>query len=229
MDILQYDDDDAPASNQGFHCGALMAAKELGLPITEKEIERAITAYQRMFKAAFGEGNISSQYLLKALAQFTGCIVSSNSKYDRVQRGEMSFTPPEQNGYNLFKSKCAGCHKEPLFTDNSFRNNGMPLNTLLNDYGRMKVTNDPNDSLKFKVPSLRNVALSLPYMHDGRFYTLGQVIDHYRNGIQTNQPNLDTLLRKRIVMSNYEKNNLIYFLFTLTDSTLIHSARFSAY
>jgi len=187
------------------------------------------TAYRRMFRAAFGDGIINSQRMLKALAQFTGCIVSSNSKYDKVQRGESSFTQTEQAGYKIFKEKCDGCHKEPLFTDNSFRNNGMPLNVLLNDYGRRKITNDSNDSLKFKVPSLRNIVLTFPYMHDGRFYALGQVIDHYRSGIQTNQPNLDSLLRKPIVLNNYEKNNLIFFLYTLTDSTLIRNPRFAEY
>ncbi len=188
---------------------------------------KADTAYKRMFKAAFGDGIINSQRMLKALAQFTGCIVSSNSKYDKVQRGETSFTQSELNGYNTFKAKCAGCHKEPLFTDNTFRNNGMPINTSLNDPGRMKVTGDRNDSLKFKVPSLRNVALTFPYMHDGRFTTLGLVIDHYRTGIQVNQSNLDSLLKNRLPMTNQEKNSLIYFLNTLTDSTLIHSARFA--
>ena len=190
---------------------------------------KADTAYKRMFKAAFGDGLINSQRMLKALAQFTGSIVSYNSKYDKVQRGETSFTQTELNGYNTFKAKCAGCHKEPLFTDNSFRNNGLPLNTFINDYGRMKVTGNINDSLRFKVPTLRNVAISLPYMHDGRFTTMGQVIDHYRTGIQTNQPNLDSLLKNRLPITNQEKNNLIYFLMTLTDSTLIHNPRFAGY
>ncbi len=89
-----------------------------------------------------------------------------------------------QNGYNIFKSKCSTCHPEPLFTDNCFRNNGLKLNNYLCDVGRMGITNDRKDSLKFKVPSLRNIARSQPYMHDGRFYTLDQVIEHYRSGIQ---------------------------------------------
>jgi len=188
---------------------------------------RKDTAYVRMFKAAFGTNEINSQRLLKALAQFTGSIVSCNSKYDKVMRGEKTFTLTELDGYETFKSKCAGCHKEPLFTDNSFRNNGLPLNSLLNDYGRMKITRNKNDSLKFKVPTLRNVALTYPYMHDGRFFTLGQVIDHYRTGIQTDQPNLDTALTKRLPMTNTQKTNLIYFLYTLNDSTLTHDARFA--
>jgi cytochrome c peroxidase len=183
--------------------------------------------YPNLFKAAFGTTEINSQRMLKALAQFMGTIVSSNSKYDKVQRGEMSFTASEQNGYTVFKAKCAACHKEPLFTDNSIRNNGMGLNPFLKDIGRMRITNDRNDSLKFKVPSLRNVMLTFPYMHDGRFYSLSEVIEHYRSGIITTQPSLDSLLVNRITMTNFEKNNLIYFLKTLSDTTLTHNPRFA--
>ncbi|MEP7256116.1 MAG: cytochrome c peroxidase [Ferruginibacter sp.] len=185
------------------------------------------TAYPKLFKAAFGTPEINSQRMLKALAQFTGSIVSSNSKYDKIQRGEAIFTPGEQNGYNFFKAKCAGCHKEPLFTDNSFRNNGLAVNPYLNDYGRMKITGNKNDSLKFRVPSLRNVMVTFPYMHDGRIYSLGSVIDHYRSGIITTQPTLDSLLAKRIAITDREKNDLIYFLNTLTDTTITRNPRFA--
>ena len=91
----------------------------------------------------------------------------------------------------------------------------------------MKITGNKADSLKFKVPSLRNVALTFPYMHDGRFYSLGAVIDHYRSGIITTQPTLDPLLVNRLVISNKEKNELIYFLNTLTDTTMTHDPRLS--
>lgn len=188
----------------------------------------ADTTYPAMFYAAFGNGGITSQRLLKALAQFMGTIVSNNSKYDKVKRGEASFTYSEQNGYTVFKAKCETCHKEPLFTDNSFRNNGLAVNPYLNDYGRMRITNDKNDSLKFKVPSLRNVMLTFPYMHDGRIYSIGQVIDHYRSGIITTQPTLDPLLINRIAITNTEKNDLIYFLNTLTDQQMTADPRFSA-
>jgi cytochrome c peroxidase len=187
---------------------------------------RKDTAYPKLFRAAFGTNIINSQRMLKALAQFTGSIVSYNSKYDKVQRGEATFTPAEQKGYDFFKAKCSGCHTEPLFTNNSFRNNGMAINSFLNDYGRMKITRNKNDSLKFKVPSLRNVTLTFPYMHDGRFYSIGNAIDHYRTGIITTQPTLDTALKNRIAMGNTEKNNLIYFLYTLADTTLTKSLRY---
>lgn len=182
--------------------------------------------YPSLFKAAFGSTDITSQRMLKALAQFTGSIISANSKYDKVKRGEASFTVTEQSGYNIFKSKCESCHKEPLFTDNSFRNNGLAINAYLNDIGRMRITNNRNDSLKFKVPTLRNIVQSFPYMHDGRLYTLGQVLDHYRTGIITTQPTLDPLLVNRIPLTNIEKNDLLFFLHTLSDTAFINNPRF---
>lgn len=185
------------------------------------------TAYPKLFKAAFGNADINSQKMLKALAQFMGTMISNNSKYDKVLRGETTFTAAEQKGYNLFKTNCTGCHTEPLLTDNSFRNNGMDVNVFLNDNGRMKITNNKNDSLKFKVPGLRNITLTFPYMHDGRFYSIGQVIDHYRTGINTAQPTLDPLLKSRITLSNAEKNDLIIFLYTLEDTTFTKDARFA--
>ena len=188
---------------------------------------RTDTAYPKLFKAAFGSPIINSQRMLKALAQFTGSIVSYNSKYDKVKRGEASFTLNEQNGYNFFKAKCESCHKEPLFTDFSFRNNGLMVNSFLNDFGRMRITGDKNDSLKFKVPSLRNLTLTFPYMHDGRYYTISQAIDHYRTAIVTTQPTLDSALKNRIAISNAEKNNLMSFLFTLTDTTLAKTTRYA--
>ena len=185
------------------------------------------TAYVRMFKAAFGSSAINSQRMLKALAQFTGNIQSYNSKYDKVKRGELSFTMSEQNGYVTFKAKCNACHTEPLFTDYSYRNNGLDINKFLQDKGRMRITSNPSDSLKFKVPSLRNIAVSFPYMHDGRFYTLTQVIAHYRSGINVTQPTLDPLLSKRIEISNAEKVDLLSFLQTLTDDVLLHNPRYA--
>jgi cytochrome c peroxidase len=182
--------------------------------------------YLKLFGAAFGSTEINSQKMLKALAQFTSSLISYNSKYDKVLRGEASFITTEQNGYEVFKAKCAGCHKEPLLTDNSFRNNGMAINTFLKDFGRMRITNDKNDSLKFKVPSLRNVMLTFPYMHDGRLNSIGSVIDHYTTGIITTQPTLDPLLKNRIAISNAEKNDLINFLYTLTDTTFTKDKRF---
>jgi len=187
---------------------------------------RKDTSYQRMFKSAFGSSLINSQRMLKALAQFTGSLVSSDSKYDRVQKGEDKFNATEQRGYELFKARCNTCHKEPLFTDYSFRNNGLPLNNFLKDYGRMRITGNPADSLKFMVPSLRNVSVTFPYMHDGRLYSLYKVIDHYSKGIQQS-PTLDSSLRKRIPFTDQEKTDIVYFLHTLNDTTFEKIKRFS--
>ena len=184
------------------------------------------TAYKRMFKSAFGDAAINSQRMLKAIAQFTGTLVSANSKYDKVKRGEAVFSPFEEKGYMLFKAKCASCHQEPLFTDNSFRNNGLPLNRF-SDIGRQRITQLSSDSLKFKVPSLRNAQLTFPYMHDGTVYSIPQVIEHYRTGIITGQPTLDPLLKDRIALSNLEKNQLVYFIYTLTDSSFTKNMRYT--
>ncbi|MEJ7588742.1 MAG: cytochrome c peroxidase [Ferruginibacter sp.] len=185
------------------------------------------SAYLRMFTAAFGDPTINSQRTLKALAQFTGSILSYNTKYDKAKRGEAVFTLAEQNGYNTFKAKCNACHTEPLFTDNTFRNNGLTLDPFLKDKGRMLITGDPSDSLKFKVPSLRNVALTAPYMHDGRRFSLLSAIEHYRSGITVHQPTLDPVLKNRIALSNQEKVDLAVFLETLTDRELLSDPRFA--
>jgi cytochrome c peroxidase len=184
------------------------------------------TTYSRMFKSAFGDANITSQRMLKALSQFVGNLVSSNSKYDKVMRDEANFTDYELRGYEIFKSNCASCHKEPLFTDNTFRNNGQQLNKL-KDIGLQKITLNKEDSLKFKVPTLRNIQLTFPYMHDGHIYSLFKVIDHYTKDIDTTQINLDQSLKRKINISAKEKYDLVYFLYTLTDSSFIKNPRFA--
>lgn len=183
------------------------------------------TSYHRMFKAAFGDKSINSQRILKSLAQFTGSLVSADSKYDRVKRKETSFTLYEQRGYELFKAKCASCHPEPLFTDYSFRNNGLAKKKKI-DVGRYSITGDVNDSFKFKVPSLRNIQVTFPYMHDGRIYSVPQVIDHYTTKIDTSQATLDPLLKTRMKFSRQEKTDLTYFLYTLTDSSFLKDPRY---
>jgi len=184
------------------------------------------TQYRRLFKEAFGTPVATEDGILKALAQFTGSITSADSKYDRYKKGQATFTASEINGYQLYQSKCASCHPEPLFTDYTYRNVGLPVDTGLNDYGRMGVTGKSEDSLKFKVPSLRNVNLTANYFHDGRFNTLSQVLNHYINGIQ-NSPTLDPSLVNKIPLTTTEKTDLISFLKTLSDSTLLHDPRFS--
>ena len=182
--------------------------------------------YPKMFQEVFKSRIVQPEFVLKALAQFTGYMTSANSKYDRYKKGLATFTPEEESGYLVFKTNCASCHPEPLFTDHSFRNIGLPVDHHLNDYGRIMVTGKLEDSLKFKVPTLRNVYISSNYMHDGRFNTLGQCINHYRTGVQQSST-LDPLLVNGIQMTNTEASNLFMFLRTLTDSTFITDPRFA--
>jgi cytochrome c peroxidase len=181
--------------------------------------------YRQEFKKVFRTEFISPEHVLKALAQFTGFLVSGNSKYDLVKKGQATFTTQEQNGYQLFQAKCATCHPEPMFTDYSFRNIGLPIDPLLNDYGRFRITGLAQDSLKFKVPTLRNVYITSNYMHDGRFNTLSQVLNHYRTGVQTNTT-IDPLVASGIALTNAEATDLTLFLRTLTDSSFIRDTRF---
>lgn len=176
--------------------------------------------YRRLFKKVFRTDKILPVHIQKALAQFTGTIIVDNSKYDRVKKGQATFTAQETAGYQIYQSSCASCHPEPLFTDYSYRNIGLPVDNFLNDYGRMRITHRPEDSLKFKVPTLRNTYISSNYMHDGRFNTLAQCITHYRTAIQPSAT-LDPLLTGGITMTNTDAINLALFLRALTDSSLL--------
>lgn len=192
---------------------------------------RNSSQYPALFKKAYGTDEITTSNFLKALSQFMVMCVSSNSKYDSVMRneGEKSFTPDEQQGYTIFKQKCSTCHKEPLFTDNSFRNNGISISSV-NDEGRYLITQSDADKYKFKVPSLRNLTYTAPYMHDGRFFTVEAVLDHYASQVQQT-PNLDPVFQQGtqlgIPLTAVEKQQLIAFLQTLNDKTFVTDKRFS--
>ena len=186
--------------------------------------------YKKLFKAAFGDENITGERVLKAISQFMATMVSADSKYDRVLKGKTAFTAEENEGYQLFRNNCASCHSGALFTDESFRNTGMYYNAQYNDRGRYRVTLDWNDNMKFRVPSLRNVEYTAPYMHDGRFTTLEAVLNFYSDLVE-NQPNLDPLLKKDghvgIRMNPSEKQYIIAFLKTLTDQNFITNKAFA--
>jgi cytochrome c peroxidase len=181
--------------------------------------------YQALFLAAFGDANITGQRVLKALSQFELLLISSNSKYDKVMRKEAVFTNQEQNGYKLFKTNCASCHNEPLFTSEKFERNGLPIDTTLNDIGRQKITGNSKDNMLFKVPTLRNIQFTFPYMHDGRFKKLTDVIKHY-NSLE-NDKNLPKQLKKPMHLSDNERVDLVAFLHTLTDTEFLFDKRFS--
>ncbi|HMG16427.1 MAG TPA: cytochrome c peroxidase [Saprospiraceae bacterium] len=182
--------------------------------------------YALLFYKAYKDTVITSERILKSLTQFLGLMISSNSKYDRFIRGEEKFTEDEHRGLTLFRMNCENCHKEPLFTDNSFRNAGISYDTLLNDPGRKSLTGLDSDYMKFKVPSLRNVELTYPYMHDGRFRNLQQVMEHY-NTISRQDPNVDKSLVRNMKLTKKDLADLFVFLKTLTDQSFLHDRRFA--
>ncbi|RZM27650.1 MAG: c-type cytochrome [Pedobacter sp.] len=192
---------------------------------------RALPKYTSLFKAAFGTEEVTTARFMKALSQFMLMCISSNSKYDKVTRKDagVSFTPDEQAGYTLFKEKCASCHSEPLFTDGSFRNNGLAA-SVINDKGLYAATLMESDKYKFKVPSLRNLQYTAPYMHDGRFLSLAGVLEHYNAEVQPMQ-NLDPLLNQNgklgIALNTDQKAKITAFLNTLNDAEFINNKMFS--
>lgn len=214
------------------------------IPITnEKEMDETVSnvvekikrdgTYKKMYEQAFDDGKITAENTFKALSQFMLTMVSANSKYDKYVRNEEggTFTEQEKKGLASFKEKCASCHKTDLFTDNSFRNNGLPIDSEIQDIGRMRTSFDENEKYKFKVPSLRNVQVTRPYMHDGRFLTLEAVLNFYSEGVEDTE-NLDPILKHAdgslgIKLSAEEKQNIIVFLKTLTDHEFLQDKRFS--
>lgn len=176
--------------------------------------------YRRLFYLAYRDSMVTGEHLLKALSQFQLTLVSAQSKYDEVKQGRSSFSNQEKNGYQLFQKHCNSCHREPLFSSYEFANNGLPVDTNLLDFGKWQVSKQSQDSFLFKIPSLRNLSYSLPYMHDGRFRRLTEVINHYTNGI-TKHPTLAKELQSPIVLNSNEKNDLIAFLLTLNDKKFV--------
>ncbi|WP_268223726.1 cytochrome-c peroxidase [Sinomicrobium oceani] len=190
--------------------------------------------YRKLFAQAFENGEVNNENFFKALSQFMVMMVSSNSRYDKYVRGETggNFTDEEVYGLEVFRQKCATCHATDLFTDNAFRNNGLPPNPTLDDQGRMEVSGSESDRYKFKVPSLRNVAITKPYMHDGRFGSLESVLNFYTDGVRESET-LDPALQNGdtpgIRLSTEEKSALIAFLNTLTDDEYLNDERFAEY
>ena len=190
--------------------------------------------YPTLFLQAFGTSTIDSILITKAIAQFERTLISGNSKFDQYLQGTATLTPQELNGLDIFlredKGDCFHCHgsqSNPLWTDNDFHNNG--LDATFTDLGLGAITGDPNDNGKFRSPSLRNLAFTAPYMHDGRFATLEEVIDHYSEGIQIS-PTIDPLIKNAaqggVQLSPSDKADLIAFLLTLTDNDFVNNPAF---
>lgn len=184
--------------------------------------------YPVLFRKAFGIDNkaqITKDLVAKALAQFERTLISKNTKFDQVRRGEAQYTEAEQRGFAIFfdtseelpHSECGHCHVDPLFTTLEFQNNGIQKSNHLNflDNGKGAITGNHFDNGKFKVPTLRNIALTAPYMHDGRFKTLEEVLKHYESGghpAENVSPNV-----RKLNFTTQDRADLIAFLNTLTE------------
>lgn len=180
--------------------------------------------YKVLFRKTFGNDDITPERIYKSIAQFEYTLISANSKYDKVKRNEgATFTESELEGYKTFQQKCASCHSGELFTDQSFRNIGFPLNKDTNEAGRGRVTGIPSDFMSFRVPTLRNIEYTAPYGSFGQFTTLESVLDYFDKGV-LDSDNLDPIFKnngKRIPLSELEKNNLIAFMKTLSDKQFV--------
>lgn len=199
--------------------------------------------YPPLFKKVFGTKEITSDRIVKAIAQFERTLISSNSPYDQYLQGKYTPTKQELRGMELFMTaaeagknirgaNCSQCHGSPKLAMELFHNNG--LDTIPIDLGREKITSLPNDRGRFKAVTLRNIALTAPYMHDGRFKNLYEVLDHYNEHIQPS-PTLSLFLQgrsndpggKTLRLTQQEKNDIVHFLEMLTDSSFINDPRFS--
>tara|TARA_B100002052_G_scaffold109035_3_gene100555 strand:- start:7279 stop:8397 length:1119 start_codon:yes stop_codon:yes gene_type:complete len=177
--------------------------------------------YPTLFKQAFNIDYIDSIHVVMAISQFERTLISVNSKFDKYLRGEVQLTTSELNGYAIFNSEkgdCFHCHGTQMFIDNSFHNNGLDTEPF-SDLGLGKITGKLSDNGKFKTPTLRNIEFSAPYMHDGRFSSLEEVIEHYNTGGNYSST-VDPLMKKLGVglqLTNQDKEDLIAFLKTLSD------------
>ncbi len=194
----------------------------------------ADSMYVSDFRFVFGVDVIDSVDVMKAIAQFERTLISGNSKYDKHRRGETTLSLIEIRGEAIFNSEaadCFHCHGYPYFMSSDFHNNG--VQHTIQDSGRARVTGAFGDIAKFKAPTLRNIAVTGPYMHDGRFQTLEEVVEFYNSGVDQSFPTVDPFMRKSnrvngsLGLSDYDKQALVAFLHTLTDTTFLTDPRFS--
>jgi len=183
--------------------------------------------YFIQFKNTFNIEYIDSIHIVKAIAQFERSLISVDSKYDKWRKGEVQLSLSELNGYAIFnteKGDCFHCHGTEMFMDNLFHNNGLDAGNFL-DLGLGNISGNPSDNAKFKTPTVRNVEFTAPYMHDGRFSTLEEVVDYYNTG-GNYSTTIDPLMKKvgiGLQLTNDEKNDLVNFLKTLSDNSYINN------
>lgn len=216
--------------------GAIIHPEQQGLfPITHpsemgetvegvlKKLNRS-ALYKPLFKKVYVADEVETVHVLKALSVFQLSLVSYDSKYDKVRKGEADFSEQESNGYRLFRAHCNTCHTEPLFSNFSYASNGLKPDSVLNDSGRYAITKIPSDKYLFKTPSLRNLSYTYPYMHDGRFNTLNEVLKHYSTGVRDVSESTNSL-RKPLNLSSDERVDIIAFLRTLNDESFVFNPK----
>lgn len=231
---LFWDGGSTNLESQAF--GPLTSMDEMGQDLYELEFElKAVPEYRQLFDKAF-ENGITSANVVKALAQFQRTLVSANSRYDKFKRSEgIQLSVLEMEGMKVMEQKCKSCHAGELFTDNDFHNNGIDFS--YNDdlegiyQGRFRVTLNPLDMGSFKTPTLRNVMLTAPYMHDGRFGSIDEVLDHYAHGIRPSLTVDKRLYQNNgqlgIPLSSTEKSAIKAFLNALSDEEFISNKKIS--
>jgi len=221
---------------------------EMNLPwpeaVAKLQADGTDTRYPERFFDAFGTTEISEDLVVMAIAQFVRTMISADSKFDRWRRGETDLTDSEYSGYQMFLREggdpeevpggqfggdCFHCHGEAglQFTDHLFHNNGLDP-SFEGDPGRASVTGSPLDSGLFRTPTLRNVALSAPYMHDGRFQTLEEVVEHYNSGGVASST-IDPFMKYTtggLSLAPSQKADLLAFLHTLTDTVFVQNPAF---
>lgn len=181
--------------------------------------------YSKLVQEVFGESSVQTKHVLRAIADYESTLISRNSRYDSMRMHLVEFNEQERNGYALFKQHCNRCHAEPLFTSGQFANNALQIDTTLNDLGRFRITQDSTHIRHFKIPTLRNLLYSFPYMHDGRFKRLRDVLNHYAVGI--NMHDEKRSIEKPFPLSTNDITDLMSFLHALTDRTFIFNPTFS--
>lgn len=213
----------------------LMLEKQALIPIiTHEEMNSSMlqiigkirheSGYKDLFAKAYGDPEITAERIFRSLAQYQYTLISDNSKYDQVMRGEgATFTPSEARGQAIFAVKCGSCHSGALFTDQSFRNIGFPYNPDAEEVGRARITGLAADHMRFRVPSLRNAQYTAPYGSFGQFATLRELLDYLDEGV-LQADNLDPILQvnaNRIPLRESEKQDIIAFIYTLSDPTFV--------
>ncbi len=242
-------------SNEFFWDGRAHLLRDQALKPIQDELEMdetlenvikkldASEMYKDQFSRAFGSEEINENNIALAIEQFMLSIVSYNSKFDKWQAGKVELSQSEERGRKLFFTEynpffpeqsgadCQHCHGGANFENDQYMNNGLDIDADILDIGREMVTMNPMDRGKFKVPSLRNIELTPPYMHDGRFKTLEEVVGHYNAGIQLSNTADVTVLNTKetgLFLDEQDKVDLVNFLKTLTDPTFVKDTRYKS-